>query len=85
MTRRMAEVLAWLIAFDGVDELVYERGHAYFGTQRVGAGLALNLMRLMYVSVTTGRPGEVEHYRVNEYGRAALAEYLGVSAPRKVL
>jgi hypothetical protein len=79
MTRRTAEVLAWLLAFDGEDTLVYERGTAYFGTKRVGAGLVLNLIRAMYVSGAGGRPNEVEHFRINETGRAALAEHLGVT------
>ena len=78
LTRREAEVLAWIATFREMDELIYERGKAYFGHHRIGAGLVMNLIRNMYISATGSTVGSVEHYHINETGLAALKNHLGI-------
>lgn len=79
MTRREAEVLSWLAAFKGKDELIYERGRAYFGHHRIAARLVWNLIRNMWISQAQGTVvGEVELYHINETGMKALEEHLGI-------
>lgn len=80
MTRRQAEVLAWLKAFPN-DELVYERGTGYVGLQRVSGRTVFALIRSMYLrQCHDTNIGKVEHYQINETGEDALREYLGTES-----
>jgi hypothetical protein len=76
LTKREAEVLAILQAADA--ELVYEKGTAYVGHQRVGGKVVNMLLFKMCVSQSAGELGGYEVYQINETGRKALYQHWGL-------
>ncbi len=83
LTRREAEVLGALVAFadepDG--ELVYQRGTAWLGLQKVSKIIVFSLLRSMFISLRGGLDEVtygVEHYHVNETGKEALWDHWGI-------
>lgn len=78
LTRRQREVLQVMAADpDGDDgELVYERGEAWLGLDRVAPRTVFALLRACAISLegdSMGGDGRLERYRINETGRRLIA------------
>ena len=56
---------------DEAGELVYERGVAFIGDERIAARTVFALLRACAISLDGGEIGGVERYCINETGRAA--------------
>ena len=78
LTPRQVEILTIMAAHphDDEGELVYERGVAFLDLDRVAARTVFALLRLCAISNEDGdgKVGGFERYRINETGRALLAQ-----------
>ena len=74
LTKRQREVLAVMAAHpdDEEGELVYERGIAFLGDERVSARTVTALLRACAIR-NDGEAGGLERYHINGTGRALLA------------
>lgn len=74
LSPRQREVLAIMAAHpdDDEGELVYERGKAWLGDDRIAACTVFALLRACAISLESGKVGGVERYRINETGRELL-------------
>lgn len=66
---------------DEDEELVYERGSGYVGTNRISAMTVFALLRAAAVSMDQGSTvGKFERYTINETGREILNTTFGPKA-----
>jgi len=74
LSKRQLEVLRIMAAHpdDDEGELVYERGCAFLGDERVAPRTVTALLRACAIS-DTAWGGGIERYRINETGRALVA------------
>ena len=73
LTKRQREVLVTMAAHpdDDEGELVYERGAAFLGDERVAARPVNALLRACAIRAD-GEAGGVERYHINDTGRALV-------------
>ena len=75
MTKRQREILSIMAAHrhDDKGELVYERGLAYLGNDRVASRTVFAFLRMMAISLEDGEVGVgLERYRINDTGLQLL-------------